>query len=534
MSILGSLLGGGSNRPEPSETMQSNAGGLMSKFNPFNLVSGMFGGRKAGAADSYAKTPNGMRKGLKESKKKDPKFVSKTPRSDMPVQKGESVTDIAAKLYGLIKRNDEKKKKELQIEENFAKSFNDVKEKRNQQLIAALTTQPVGLKKETKSLKKDSDKTKKEIPKQPGAQPPAAAAPKGPARAAAKPPSATPAPAAPPAAPATAVPAAPSVSTATKVAVGVGALVSSQAALASVSQAIGKTEAGHTKGVPEERRYDVAFGDSVRKDGSIMNTIPRGKTKTGEPVPTAEEFSESKLGKKKRLSEFTLSEVRMFQAERDRILKGSGAVGTYQFMPTVLFGKDRKSGGLVKSAGMNPDTTIFNRDTQDKLQELLVGGNVGMLKKAGVPLTAGNLYMAHYIGAPGAIQVHKAVQKKEDITVAGVMRRAGMPIGVNPELEKMKVLDFEKTLETRLVQKGGLNLAETQKELSQPQSEVKSQAKKLAEASTENKDLKKQAAAAGGPVVVNQTNNIVASADNSKTMTVPRSDASTFARGAAT
>jgi hypothetical protein len=406
-----------------------------------------------------------------------------------------------------------------------------------------LTSQPKKLKKEVKNIKKDSDKIKKEtknIKKEKKVSEPSipskAVTPK-PTTATPAPrpaPSATPAAPKPaPATPAAPVSAAPAVSTATKIAVGAGLVVSSQAALAAVSQAIGKTEAGHTKGVPEERRYDVAFGDSVRKDGSIMNTIPRGKTKTGEPIPTAEEFSQTKFGRRKRLSEFTLTEVKMFQAERDRILKGSGAVGTYQFMPTTLFGKDRKS-GLVKNAGMDPDTTIFNKDTQDKLQELLVGGNVGMLKKAGVPLTPGNLYMAHYIGGGGAIEVHKAVQRKEDITVAGVMRRAKMPIGVNPELEKMKVLEFEKTLETRLVQRGGLNLAESQKELTQPQTEIKIQGKKLAEASTENRDLKKQAAA-GSPIIdVNINNNVVAANQQRQTMVQSKSDASRFTEGART
>jgi hypothetical protein len=540
MSILGSLLGTNSNRPEPSETMQNNAGGLMNRFNPFNLASGMFGKRKPGAADNYAGSSDGMKKGLKN--KKDPRFVTKSITSETPVQKGDSVTNISAKLFALFKSSFDKENKEEKIKKNSEKSMEAVRDKRNKELIAALTAEPKGLKKESKDLKKQEDRIKKDMPKQPATpkpetQPPAAAAgvpkrqpaagaPKGPSAtpAAPKGPSAAPAaPKGPPAAPPASAAPAGGASTATRIGVGAGLALAAPSALAAISQAIGKAEAGHGGG------YDVAFGDVVTKEGKIKNTIPSKKTKTGESVPTAEEFSEKYLGKRKKLTEFTLEEVKKFQAERDRILPGSGAAGTYQFMPTVLFGS-KKSIGLVKQLGL-PMDTMFNKDTQDKLQELLISGNVNILKKYGVPITPGYLYMAHYVGAKAAKYVHEAALKGENVSVAEVMRRNKLPIGVNPELEKMKVMEFEKTLEARLVKKGGLNLAEAKTEQVGQQLNT---GKRLAEASTEGKDLKKQVAAAGGPIMVNQTNNIVASADNSKTMTVPRSDASTFARGAAT
>ena len=146
MSILGSLLGANSNRPEPSDTMQSNAGGLMNRFNPLNLASGMFGKRKAGAADNYAGAPEGMKKGLKN--KKDPRFVTKSVTSETPVQKGDSVTNIAAKLFVLFKDYYDEKDKEEKIKRTSDKSMEKLRDKRNQELIEALTARPKDLKKE--------------------------------------------------------------------------------------------------------------------------------------------------------------------------------------------------------------------------------------------------------------------------------------------------------------------------------------------------------------------------------------------------
>jgi soluble lytic murein transglycosylase-like protein len=500
MSILGSLLGGGSNRPEPSETMQSNAGGLMSKFNPFNLVSGMFGGRKAGAADNYAKTPNGMRKGLKESKKKDPKFVSKTPRSDMPVQKGESVTDIAAKLYGLIKRNDEKKKKELQIEENFAKSFNDVKEKRNQQLIAALTTQPVGLKKETKNLKKDSDKVKKEtkdikgqvakkeIPKEapkPSAQPPGAApkpSPQPPAGAAPKPgPSAAPAPKpAPSSVPAGPRPTIPS--TATKIGVGAGLAGTATATLAMPSESVANViqKAAKTVGV------DVSLMYAIAKQESGFNPAAAAKT--------------------------------------------SSAKGLYQFIKETWQ-------GMVKTYG-SKYPILKERSPTDPEANALAGAlyikeNSDILSKANIPINATTVYAAHFLGSGGAKKLLSSNPNEKAADVLPSAANANKFIFYKPGDDKKPDVKKPRSIQeviNVLFEKVGKYQDIYAAELSK-----QGVGTKLAEKSTENKDLRKQqAAAAGGPVVVNQTNNIVASADNSKTMTVPRSDASTFARGAAT
>ncbi len=506
MSILGSLLGGGNNRPEPSETMQNNTRGLMSNLNPFNLVSGIFG-RKKSATDNYAGTKGGMRKGLKDSKKKDPKFVSKVARADVPPQKGESITDIAGKLYGLIRRNEEKKKKELQIEENFAKSFNEVKEKRNQQLIEALTKQPKGLKKETKKIKKESDKTKKEIqdlkketpkgkgiekpeiPKgakpSPGAQPPTAAAPKGPT------PSATPAPKGPtPSAPSS-VPSA-AIPTAAKIGIGAAGVI----------------------GMVNAQADELGVTNEYAKKAILANI-----QKESNFVPQSENLKAYANTSNKRIREiFTARANKYSDEELNQIKKDP-----YKFAEMV-YGKDTKMG---KSMG----------NTEE-------GDGFKYLGRGFIQVTGKNNYRE--LGKKLGIDQVSNPEKLNDPQIAA---RAAI-VFVRDGLGKNKINSFKNQSEanrevTQTIGGRGLNLSKgygaellskVEKYSSNlPEGSTSSSGKRLAETSTENKDLKKQqAAAAGGPVVVNQTNNVVASADNSKTMTVPRSDASTFARGAAT
>jgi soluble lytic murein transglycosylase-like protein len=492
MSILGSLLGGGSNRPEPSETMQSNAGGLMSKFNPFNLVSGMFG-RKKSAVDNYANTKGGMRKGLKESKKKDPKFVSKTPRSDMPVQRGDSVTDIAAKLYGLIKRNDENKKKELQIEENFAKSFNDVKEKRNQQLIAALTTQPVGLKKETKNLKKDSDKVKKEtkdIKKQvykkeiskeapkpsaatpkPSPQPPAGAAPKPSPSAV---PAPKPAPSSVPAGPRPTIP-----STATKIGVGAGLAGTATATLAMPSESVANViqKAAKTVGV------DVSLMYAIAKQESGFNPAAAAKT--------------------------------------------SSAKGLYQFIKGTWQ-------GMVKTYG-SKYPILKERNPTDPEANALAGAlyikeNSDILSKANIPINATTIYAAHFLGSGGAKKLLSSNPNEKAADVLPSAASANKFIFYKPGDDKKPDVKKPRSIQeviNVLFEKVGKYQDIYAAELSK-----QGVGTKLAETSVENKDLKKQAAAASSPIVVNNNNNIVASNAPTQTMVQPKSDASRFIQGA--
>jgi GH24 family phage-related lysozyme (muramidase) len=494
MSILGSLLGGGSNRPEPSETMQSNAGGLMSKFNPFNLVSGMFG-RKKSAADNYAGTKGGMRKGLKDSKKKDPKFVSKVARADVPPQKGESVTNIASKIYSLLKKNQEKKTKELEIEQNFSKSLSNIKEKRNQQLIEALTKQPKGLKKETKNIKKESDKVKKETQdakkeasKEKGAskgpapstQPPTAV-PKGPApsaqpSAAAPKPSATPAPKPTPSATRAPSGVASAGGGGGLVAVAAGVVAGGTLAMASavIAKEEGLPKGGKAYWDPPNQKNLVSIGyghqikDYEYKQGFIQAGSEQIPIRGNRGIDTVLTKEQAQLLLQQDLPKY---------AEAAKKPLGDSWEKLNDQQKSALISYAYNTGSTASLVKQGIKGAIDSGDTK---------GAAAIIRDKGIRTAGG--------------QVNSVL----------VERRA-------KEAELFEAKDLKSESKAT------------------PASTPAKTGEKVSATSTENKDLKKQAAsAAGGPIVVNQTNNIVASADNSKTMTVPRSDASTFARGAAT
>jgi hypothetical protein len=188
---------------------------------------------------------------------------------------------------------------------------------------------------------------------------------------------------------------------------------------------IGAAESGNN--------YDVAFGDRADKQsGEISNSIG---------LVTAKEFGG------KSLSEMTLAEVQRFQTTRNFQKQGTGAVGKYQFMPNTLFGK----GGLVEKAGLSMNDK-FSPANQEKMNDILQQQNKNTLQGAGVAPTPGNMYMAHYIGAGGAIAVNQAAKRGEDITVAQALVKAGHrdPTSNNPELARLKVGSFEQTLASRL------------------------------------------------------------------------------------
>jgi hypothetical protein len=233
-----------------------------------------------------------------------------------------------------------------------------------------------------------------------------------------------------------------------KSAVSTAAKVAGAAVLGgTMASAIGASESGGN--------YDISFGDRFdKKSGKVINVAK--DPKTGQPLNlmTPEEFSGGK-----KLTEMTLEEVKAFGKYRSQNGAGAGAVGKYQFMPSTLFGRTNKQGkhvpGLVEQLGLPMDTK-FSGTIQEQLQEFLHTQDVNALKKAGVPITPGYEYMAHYIGAGGATAVYNSIKRGEDKTVAQVMTDAGFSVGNNAELYKIRAIDFEKELQSRLEKKGNL------------------------------------------------------------------------------
>jgi hypothetical protein len=177
------------------------------------------------------------------------------------------------------------------------------------------------------------------------------------------------------------------------------------------------------------KNYDIAFGESTvdkktgRREFTYKKFITDPITKEKKLNPnfkqqqTAEEYSEQFLGKRKKLTEFTLEEVLKFQLARDKISPGQAAVGALQFMPSTLFGTELTGGpkkgekgyapGILAGTGLSMNT-LFNEKTQDILSVELMKGNVAYFEKNKIPVTPANLGMAWGIGAHNVPKVLQA------------------------------------------------------------------------------------------------------------------------------
>jgi len=168
----------------------------------------------------------------------------------------------------------------------------------------------------------------------------------------------------------------------------------------------------------------------------------------------------------------------------------------------------------VQRLGLSMDTK-FTPQVQDQLNQVLFEDNVSILKKNGVPLTPGNLYMAHYIGAGGAAAVYRSAQKGEDVTVAQALVNANLPDPSiqNKELTQIKAKDFEVVLQTRL-EKKGLKVS--------PEPSIPVKGTEIDVASKVNKDARAQADASAVQQKNVNTTNI--SSSNQQTQNTEKED----------
>jgi len=489
-----------------SDRTKATFTGIQEKFDPLNIAKKLTGG------SNLAPALLGRLTGRKQSTIEH--FASKKGKSSRGglggvlkngyAPEGEGMTETLGMIYEELKLADEERKNLYKARKKEEKNAEEREIERNQAIIMALTTRR---KKEESERKKTKAKKGEEeglavppkgappkgtppkapagpTPKAPTGPAPAPKAPTGPAPAPKAPTGPAPAPKAPTGpAPAPKAPAQVSKKTATSTA----AKVAGAAVLGTtVTSAIGASESGGD--------YNISFGDRFdKKSGKMVNFAK--DPKTGKPLNlmTPEEFSGGK-----KLTEMTLEEVKAFGEYRSQNGAGAGAVGKYQFMPTTLFGRVDKQGkyipGLVAQLKI-PMNTQFSGPVQEQLQELLRTQDVNVLKKAGVPITPGYEYMAHYIGAGGAIAVYNSIKRGENKTVAEVMTDARFPVGNNRELYEIRAIDFEKELQNRLEQKGKLT----------PHSSADS-GEQVSSKSQENKNLKKTTNDLPAPLNVNNTN----------------------------
>ena len=120
----------------------------------------------------------------------------------------------------------------------------------------------------------------------------------------------------------------------------------------------------------------------------------------------------------KNISDVTIGEAIKYGRSR---ADGQTAVGRYQFVAKTL-----EDPNLLRRAGLTLDDP-FNAANQDKLYNAFHNQNMEYLQKRGIPATAENMYLAHYLGARGAAEflsanpnetaanVYRKIYPKEDI-----------------------------------------------------------------------------------------------------------------------
>lgn len=88
---------------------------------------------------------------------------------------------------------------------------------------------------------------------------------------------------------------------------------------------------------------------------------------------------------------------------------GSSATGRYQFIEETFVGVYRREFGVSEAVARRAWATSRNNvDVQERLMDRLTLDNAAALQRAGLPTDAGNLYLAHFAGAPKAVELLRA------------------------------------------------------------------------------------------------------------------------------
>jgi hypothetical protein len=170
-----------------------------------------------------------------------------------------------------------------------------------------------------------------------------------------------------------------------------------------------------------EGGYEAVYGDHEEK--IIDPNDPKKKIKVKvNKNGTVEKWSKENLGKEKKLTELTFSELLDFQKSRPA---GQAAVGKIQFIPSTLFGKELDGGkGTIFGLSGLKMTDKFSEDNQEILISTLSKNDDNVLKKGlnGQDITPGMKLAANFIGPQGLLWVMEDSKKDPTLSVADIIK----------------------------------------------------------------------------------------------------------------
>lgn len=446
-----------------SDRTKATFTGIKEKFDPLNIAKKLTGG------SNLAPALLGRLTGRKQSTIEHFAGRNKLSSKGVNFETGGAIDDnqvveALGYIFRELQRAEEDRKILAEDTKKQEKDREDAEDKRNQELIEALTArkpkketnkqkakrkkQEVKSKKETKKEKiKPTEKvTTKEAPKAPTKEAPTkvevpkAEAPKPPTK--------------------VTIPKA-AVTTAAKVAAGVGVLTLAGKVSAKIS---GSESAGN---------YNQA--NIVGKAGK-EHIIEKGNL----DVTTGKPFDKS-------LTEMSISEVAALGRRRYNYYgkKGGSAMGKYQFIPGTLE-------SVAKNLyGENWETTPYDEKAQEELNAAFLMGNAKLLQKAGLKVSDASLYMMHFFG--NATQAALVINGPEDAKMSEVLdywynqgKQKSRPSVENPGVAQMTVGEYKR----RLGQKYKFDFAELDvNKLAEPIAENNTGAT-IDTSSKENKDYK--------------------------------------------
>ena len=478
-----------------SQKTKAKVTGIKETFDPLNIAKKLTGG------SNWA--PAMLGKMIGSDKKRIDYFSGVKPKHTADLESSESSGSLNSPkaleslgyIYKSLKQSiDDKHQAETQAKEAKQKEEDD-ENTRNEELVKALTGRRKKKEKPYRDEKgrfakrptEEKPSPTKESPKTTGGAPTKPTeAPKTPAPSSFKPnPART-------ATPTTSTPSVSTVtSTATKIPTPTGMLkygYLTAAGMAAVTSA-------------HEGNAESVYGDyKDKKTGELKNQFS----------DRPEVWSEKTLGQKKKLTDFTFSELLQYQKYRNSIKESSGAVGIAGFMPSTIFGQKLDGQvGLFKQSGLSWNDK-FTEDNQKLLKGVLDEADDKILgpglKRLGINtgITPGMKIASNYVGASGLLWVIEEGQKDPSISVKDALikrdpkhrdpTRGGT---INNDLATILAKDFVESKEQFAIKKA------TQLGL------VNNVGNQMDSSSKENKNLKADASTndKAAPVVNSNTTN---------------------------